>query len=306
MSRLSPSPTRPVTAGVTDYNPPLHPLYICKYNARSLLSHERLLESKQAMYINKQDTYDVTGLVESRRTGGRVVSRRYISSADEGPPMYAPASDQNDWPEVDRCRAADEIFDSDGLLGGLLGDDGVLGGPLGDVSIIMYHTLDTIRLLLAQTPKLFLVQLLPKWTEFSAGCWDGVLGGPLGDVSIIMYHTLDTIGLLLAQTPKLFLVQLLPKWTEFSAGCWVMSGLPAGRWSGLLGVLLGDISRHTSLRNYFINARVFVVPVLMWMNQLLLGSRYREGNDLMMTIENVYGLQELQININLRLIGHSK
>ncbi|GBP20047.1 hypothetical protein EVAR_13815_1 [Eumeta japonica] len=76
--------------------------------------------------------------------------------------------------------------------------------------------------------------------------------------------------------------------------------------SGLLGGLLGDISRHTSLRNYFINARVFVVPVLMWMNQLLLGSRYREGNDLMMTIENVYGLQELQININLRLIGHSK
>ncbi|GBP20048.1 hypothetical protein EVAR_13816_1 [Eumeta japonica] len=106
MSRLSPSPTRPVTAGVTDYNPPLHPLYICKYNARSLLSHERLLESKQTMYINKQDTYDITGLVKIRRTGGRVVSRRYISSADEGPPMYAPPSDQNDWPEVGRYRAA--------------------------------------------------------------------------------------------------------------------------------------------------------------------------------------------------------
>ncbi|GBP20030.1 hypothetical protein EVAR_13796_1 [Eumeta japonica] len=36
----------------------------------------------------------------------RDVTRRYISPADKDPPMYAPASNQNDWPEVGRCRGA--------------------------------------------------------------------------------------------------------------------------------------------------------------------------------------------------------
>ncbi|KOB64847.1 Endonuclease-reverse transcriptase [Operophtera brumata] len=58
-------PIRPVTAGTNDHNPPLNPLYICTYNARSLLSDERLLEFKDAIW---KIHYDVIGLAEIRRT----------------------------------------------------------------------------------------------------------------------------------------------------------------------------------------------------------------------------------------------
>ncbi|GBP18010.1 hypothetical protein EVAR_16955_1 [Eumeta japonica] len=67
---------RPVTAGVTDYKPPLykvtdykpplHSLYICTYNSRSLLSHKRLLEFKQA---TSTINYDIIDLAEIRSTG---------------------------------------------------------------------------------------------------------------------------------------------------------------------------------------------------------------------------------------------
>lgn len=63
-------PPRPVTAGVNDQNPPLQSLYICTYNARSLLSNERLLELKEAI---SQINYDIIGLAEIRRTGYNII-----------------------------------------------------------------------------------------------------------------------------------------------------------------------------------------------------------------------------------------
>jgi exonuclease III len=51
---------------VLDHNPPCQQLYVCTYNARSLLSHERLIDFKQAISNIK---YDIIGLAEIRRTG---------------------------------------------------------------------------------------------------------------------------------------------------------------------------------------------------------------------------------------------
>ncbi|KOB72080.1 Endonuclease-reverse transcriptase, partial [Operophtera brumata] len=51
-------PIRPVTAGAKDHNPPekLASYYICTYNARSLVSTERLIEFKQEISNIKFDT----------------------------------------------------------------------------------------------------------------------------------------------------------------------------------------------------------------------------------------------------------
>ncbi|CAH0729654.1 unnamed protein product, partial [Brenthis ino] len=66
-------PTRPVTAGVIDHNPPLQshtPLYICSYNARSLSSDEKLLEFKESISKTK---HDIIGLAEIRRMGYNIL-----------------------------------------------------------------------------------------------------------------------------------------------------------------------------------------------------------------------------------------
>ncbi|CAH0715802.1 unnamed protein product, partial [Brenthis ino] len=66
-------PTRPVTAGVIDHNPPLQshtPLYICSYNARSLSSDEKLLVFKESISKTK---HDIIGLAEIRRMGYNIL-----------------------------------------------------------------------------------------------------------------------------------------------------------------------------------------------------------------------------------------
>ncbi|GBP20036.1 hypothetical protein EVAR_13802_1 [Eumeta japonica] len=89
------------------FNTCLH-VRIAEYGFIKMVQRNRL--EKIANLVNNKRHLILSMNLLTCPNSWRIVTHRYISPADEGPSMYAPASNQNAWPEVDRCRAAGENF----------------------------------------------------------------------------------------------------------------------------------------------------------------------------------------------------